>query len=192
MNKPILLVILAISIVASCGSDKLTSAKAETLLKESGRFPQIEDVEFEYGIVGYAYDSLPAPYYKIQEAGAIRIEPQGKSGLFTISYVFKVDLTELGKTFLIEEDKNPTRQGDRGYLYKSRFKTSTVNLDKVTSVQEIPAVNEAQVNYIVKRDNFTPFWYKHYSEIEKAITKDTTEQRDSPLFKTDKGWSAKK
>jgi hypothetical protein len=98
----------------------------------------------------------------------------------------------MGKTFLVEEDKNPTRQGDRGYLYNSRFRACDVNFEKVTSVQEIPAVNEAEVNYIVKRANFTPFWNKHYSEIEHTITKDTTEKRDSPLFKTDKGWSAKK
>jgi hypothetical protein len=192
MNRYFSFIILQVLIVSSCGDDKLTATKAEKLLKESGRFPRTENVEFEYGIVGYRYDSLPAEYYKIQEQGAIRIQPLGKSGLFTVSYVFNVELTDAGKSFLLEEDKQPTKQGDRGYLYKSKFKTCETDLEKVETVHEIPAVNEAEVSYIAKRKNFTPFWYKHYSNIEHRITEDTIEKRETTLFKTDKGWSAKK
>ncbi len=192
MNKTLFLLIATALFIASCDNGKLTAGKAEKLLLESGRFPQPQSIELEYGIVGYQYDSLPAEYYKIKDQGAIKIEPLGKSGLFTISYVFKVDLTDKGKSFLIEEDKHPTRQGDKGYLYTSRFKTCDENFEKVESVYEIPAFNEAEVSYIAKRENFTPFWYKHYDKSRNTITEDTVVRRKASLFKTDKGWSTKK
>jgi hypothetical protein len=187
-----LLPVLAVFALQSCDDGKLTTRKAASLIKESGMYPRSETAEFEYGIIGYRYDSLPAEYYKLQEQGAFKIKPMGTSGLFTKSYVFNVELTELGKSFLVEEDKQPTKQGDKGYMYRSQFKTCDVNYEKTETVYELPAFNSAEVSYVVKRHNFTPFWYKYYDEMNHRIRKDTMDKRKTALFKTDKGWSFKK
>ena len=184
--------IVSVCTLLSCDDGKLTTRKAESLIRESGMYPRTETAEFEYGIVGYQYDSLPPAYYKVQENGGFKITPMGTTGLFTKSYVFNVELTDLGRSFLEEEDKQPTQQGNKGFLYRSRFKTCDVSFEKAESVYELPAFNSAEVTYTAKRHNFTPFWYKHFDEMEHRIRKDTIDQRKTALFKTDKGWSTKK
>jgi|GEM_PF-1839099 len=175
---------------SSCG-DKLNNNKAEKLIRESVTFPQTNDVEIEYGLVSYEQDSLPKYYYILEKEGMFKIENLGSGGLFVISNRFRVTPTPEGRKFIVEEDKNPTAQGNTGeFMYNSRFKTCEVEFTKVESIQEIPAYNSAEISYVVERKNFTPFW-KYYLGKTKKMP-DTIQNRQFAVIKTNEGWQPAK
>jgi hypothetical protein len=175
----------------SC-SDKLTNGKAEQLVKEGISFPKIEDEPIRYGLVSYDRDSLPKYYYILQQKGMFNIEYLGKGGsLFFTSYRFRVTPTEEAKKYFTHEDRNPIKQGNTGeYIYTSRFKTCEVGFDRIESVQEIPALNSADITYTVKRSNFTPFW-SYYLDKSNRMP-DTVQKRPYGAIKTNDGWKPAK
>lgn len=174
----------------SC-SDKLTNNKAEKMIKEHSSFPQISDVNIEYGLIAYDKDSLPRFYYILQEKGMFKIEYLGTGGLFVINHRFRVTPTPEAKKFITEEDKDPIKQGSTGEsMYNSSFKTCEVAFNKIESIQEIPAFNAAEITYTVKRENFTPFW-NYYLDKSKKMP-DTIQQRKFGVVKTNNGWEPSK
>ncbi|MDF2191391.1 hypothetical protein [Paraflavitalea sp. CAU 1676] len=178
-------------LLGACESGNLTAVKAETLIKESGRYPQEEFVEFEYGIVAYRYDSLPPEYYKIQHQKGVTIQALGKTGMFTSSYVFNVELTDVGRGFLRKEDPKPRRQGDRGFLYKGRFVSCVQRFGEVLSIHEKPGINEANVNHTVLRGDFSPFWTIANKEAWNKNGQDTIVRKRVVFYRTNNGWMLK-
>ena len=190
MKLTLHLATLCLLLFTSC-SDKLTNNKAEKMVKEHLTFPQMNDIEIEYGLIAYDQDSLPRFYYILQEKGMFNIEYLGTGGLFVINHRFRVTPTPEAKKFITQEDKDPRKQGGTGeFMYNSRFKTCEVEFDKVENVQEIPAFNAADISYTVKRHNFTPFW-NYYLDKEKKMP-DTIQQRTFGVIKTNDGWKPSK
>ncbi|CAL1520324.1 hypothetical protein [Chitinophaga sp. MM2321] len=185
-----LLITCLLFLLYSC-SDKLSTGKAEKMIKEHSTFPEINDVNIEYGFIAYDKDSLPSFYYVLQEKGMFKVEYLGSGGLFVINYRFRVTPTPEAKKFITEEDNNPRKQGNTGeFMYNSRFKTCEVDFNKVESIQEIPAFNAADITYTVKRHSFTPFW-NYYLDEDKKMP-DTIQQRKFGVVKTNDGWKPAK
>lgn len=171
-------------------SDKLTESKAESIIKGKIHFPLTNSVSIQYGLMAFDKDSLPRYYYILQEKGMFKIENLGKGGFLVINNRFRVTPTDEARKFLVEEDKSPLKQGDSGeFMFNSRFKTSETIFEKINDIHEIPSMNAADVHYLVKLTNFTPFW--SYYQDQSHATPDSIGKRTFVMIKTNEGWTAR-
>jgi hypothetical protein len=185
-----MLVFLAVGLLSGC-SGKLSERDAEKVIKEKIKFPLINYVEIEYGLISYDLDSLPKYYYILQEKGMFHIEHLGERGLLNSYYVFRVTPTLGAKKFIIKEISPPRKQGTTGeFMYNSSFKTSETQFEKILSIHEVPSINAADVRYNVRTNEFTPFW-NYYSANPKS-TPDTIGSRTFGMIKTNDGWGSAK
>ncbi|WP_127128020.1 hypothetical protein [Pseudoflavitalea rhizosphaerae] len=175
-------------LIAGC-SDKLTSSKAERIIKEAIKFPVTEKESFEHGLVIHDWDSLPRVYYRLSEKGMFSVEYIGdRSGFpFGHEYLFRVTPSLESKKYYTEG--NPKKDEQTSELkYKSWFKTCDVEFDDIKEIREIPAFNGAEITYQVKRINFTPFWEVY---LDGTLPKrDTIQLKGFSALKTNDGWKA--
>lgn len=180
---PILLILLAI-----CGcTDNLTETQAEKIVKEKIHFPIINSVSIEHGLIAYRYDSLPDFYYVLQRQGLLNIEYLGQGGFLVKDYRFRVTPTAEAKKYIVEEEKDPIKQGETGeFMYSTWFKTAETYFDEIKDIHEIPSMNAADVRYTVRMKNFTPFWSYYLDKSHKRP--DTVGNRTFGIIKTTEGW----
>jgi hypothetical protein len=170
-------------------SDNLSNGKAEQLIKQSIHFPVIEDEMIETGLFTYERDSLPPFYYNLQRQGLFKIESLGKGGFLVLTYRFRVTPTPAAKPYITVEDSHPVKQGGSGeFMYRSRYNTCEVYFQDIESVQEIPSMNTADVQFRVQRKNFTPFWSIYLDGTQRMP--DSSQVRPFKLIKTNDGWKA--
>lgn len=188
MRKKLICALLVVPqlLILGCSSH-LSNSKAEKIIQSSIAFPKTESEPIEYGLMAYDFDSLPKFYYILQQKGMFTIEHLGKGGFLVMTYRFRVSLTPEAKKYLVEEDKNPVKQGDSGeHMYNSRFKTCDVTFGEIKDIHEIPEMNAAEIQYNVKRTNFTPFW-NFYLDKHRRMP-DTIQTRKFAVMKTNDGW----
>lgn len=189
-TSKILAVMIIVFSFIGC-SDKLTDGKAEKIIRSKLTFPLSEQVRVEHGLVAYQYDSLPAFYYALQQKKMLTIEPLGKGGFFITNYRFRITPTAEGKKYAVREAKEPVKQGASGeFLYTTDFKSCELAFEEVESVQEQPGLNQAIINYAMRRTNFTPFW-SYYEDKEKKRP-DTIQHTNFMAVKTNDGWRSAK
>lgn len=182
----ILSVFLSIVVCAGC-KDSLTSNKAEKLIVEALRLPKDAVVDIQYGLISYNIDSLPPYYYILQEKNMFTIEHLGERGDFLTYHLFRVTPSSEAKKFILKENKPPVQKGDSGeFMYNSKFKTAELHFEKILDIHEIPSLNAADIRYVVKYKNFTPFWNYHLARSSRKT--DTLSIRTISAIKTDNGW----
>lgn len=187
---PLLPALILLVGFASC-SDHLSNSKAEKIIKETHTFPEINSIRFPYGLVAHESDSLPRFYYILQKKGMLKIDFLGVGGFLVTNYRFRITPTPAGKKYIVEMDEHPLKQGGSGeFMYNSSFKTCEAEFGEIENVHEIPALNGADINYTVKRVNFTPFW--SYYEDESKERPDTLQHRKMGVIKTTEGWGKAK
>lgn len=184
INIPILLYLCSFSLTA-CGSDNLTKAKAEAIIKEcQTEETAIRTKTFYYGTVEID-DLLKAkfpdkmkPYEKYEELGILNIGPLKRvKGILKKKDQYEVSLTEKGKELLVKSEE----------LYrgktKGEFKLCEYKFDSVTEIHEIPDQNIAKVKVRLTRFNETAFFEKaHEKRNPKEMIKTVT------FRKTNEGW----
>jgi len=177
--------LLTISL-AGC-KDNLTENKAEEIIKEKLKFPQTNTVDIAYGLIAFDSDSLPKYYYILQKKGMFDIKYLGIGGFLVLNHRFRITPTKAAEKFITQKDDKPIKQGGSGeFLYRSSFKTCEEQFDKIESIHEIPEVNGADVKYLVRKENFTPFWSYYLDETRKMP--DSVRTRTFSFIKTNKGW----
>lgn len=163
--------LVALGIVFSSCSDKLTESKVKELVKEcQAKSPKIETKKIDIGENSSISKDLP----KLAEKGLLKIEEfENKSPLgivFGKKYV--VSLTEKAKPFVVNQTS-----------YSAEVKLYTYEIDQVGSIHEIPAYNAAEVEITYKKVDKTPF----YDVLE--TNKTDVEKTKITLGKTEnKGW----
>ena len=158
---------LILILIGSCNDDKLSNSKAEKALKDE--YPryitstvQISDKSLSPGI--------PEELRLLteRELASYRYIPPGNRG-----YGCYGELTEEGKQFFVKSI-------DRDFIVMAVAK---VELDKVTGVREIPAMNASEVEYTEKIIEITPV-----GEIYKDIQIGKTYNVTATFNKYNDGW----
>lgn len=181
--------LILISIAFWGCSDQLSEAQAEKIIKDKVTFPVINSVDIDCGLIAFDRDSLPHYYYMLQEAGMFKVEYLGKGGFLVINHRFRVTPTVEAKKFIVKEDQAPQKQGETGeFMYRNSFKTGETYFEKINAIHEIPSLNAADVQYMVKVKNFTPFW--NYYQGRSKAPPDTVSKRTFGMIKTNDGWAA--
>ena len=186
-------ILIASALLLTCSltscKDHLTESKAEEIIKEHQKFPQTDVVTIQYGLIAFKWDSLPDYYYILQKKGMFNVKYLGTGGFLIINHRFRVTPTKAAEKLMTKKDDHPRKQGYSGeFMYESSFKTCEVQFDKIESIHEIPELNGADVKYIVKRGNFTPFWSYYLDETKQMP--DSVSTHTFGFIKTNKGWIA--
>lgn len=185
MKINILILLFTFSTLTACGSDNLTKAKAEAIIKNcQTEETAIKTKTFYYGTVEIddllksKFPDKMEPYKKYEELGILNIGPLKRvKGIVGKKDQYEVSLTEKGKELLIKSE-----EGNRGKI-TGKFKLCEYKFDSVTEIQEIPDQNIAKVKVRLTRFNETAFFEEAH---EKRNPK---EMIKTVIFrKTNEGW----
>lgn len=153
-----LIAVTAFSLLALSCSDKLTESKVKSLVNNClSKKSSDETVDLTAGQLHLLTKDEISTYQKLQSKGLLTIEikpaEQYSSGYHLIT------LTDKAKPFVL----NSHFRGDAN-VHTVRLYTKKV--DKIGSIQEMPAMNIASVKITYKKDDKTPF----YDELENDKT----------------------
>ena len=169
-----LIAVTAFSLITLSCSDKLSESKVEKLVNEClAKKPSYGINTLNTGKVTLLTKEEVSFFKRLQSKGLLTIE--ATKDQYGFGYHL-VRLTDKAKPFVLD---SAARSNSTVYT----FKLYTKKLDKIGSIQEIPAMNIAEVNITYKKDDKTPF----YDELERDKTDFIT--KNIMVKKTEnKGW----
>jgi hypothetical protein len=177
MKKIIIYIFVIVSLI-SC-SDKLTESKVEELLASCLETnPVIETSELITGkrLIGYELGTTELKkLVELEKQGYVKLVYSEEKKLITYQYC-TITLTPKSSPYII----STLNIGDENH---NKIKLYRNILDKVGTIQEVPAYNGAYVKITYKKVDTTPF-FKHYSN----DLNDKSEQRVSLKKTENKGW----
>lgn len=185
MKINILILLTYSFLLTACGSDNLTKAKAEAIIKDcQTEKSAIRTKTFYYGTVEIddllksKFPDKMKPYEKYEKLGILNIGPLKRvKGIVGKKDQYEVSLTEKGKELLIKSE-----EGYRGEI-TGKFKLCEYKFDGVTEIHEVPDKNIAKVKVRLTRFNETPFFEEvHEKRNPKEMLKTVT------FRKTNEGW----
>lgn len=186
-----ILAFLALGLLLGACSGKLTSSKAEDLVKESLK----ENPMYGEIIIYTGNDLKPSSlfskekaklYDKLNEDGYLKtsviekpvLDWLGKPKEGEFEKFFSISLTDKSKDYLLETEK----YGDN--VYKNTMKTYTAELDKVSDIHIIPEINIAEAKATFVKKDKTPFFIFEEDQTE-FLVKNVGFQKTE-----DKGWTS--
>ena len=185
------LAFLVLGLLLGACSGKLTSSKAEDLVKESLK----ENPMYGEIIIYTGNDLKPSSlfskekaklYDKLNEEGYLKtsvvekpvLDWLGKPKEGEFEKFFSISLTDKSKDYLLETEK----YGDN--VYKNTMKTYTAELDKVSDIHIIPEMNMAEAKATFVKKDKTPFFIFEEDQTE-FLVKNVGFQKTE-----DKGWTS--
>lgn len=162
--------------IISC-SDKLTESKVKKLVDEClEKKPSYGTSIIETGKLKYIGERLET-FNALQEKGLLNIEKREIGNVYYKQTEYLISLTDKAKPFIIESKdyySGNTQHIVRLYTFK---------LSEIGAIQEIPAMNAADVGVTYKKEDKTPFY--------DILEKDKTDFKTKKIMikKTEnKGW----
>ncbi len=185
-----ILAFLVLGLLLGACSGKLTSSKAEDLVKESLKEePMYGEIIIYTGEfkVDFLSEEKYKLYEKLQGDGYLKISVIEKpisdwlrkmmEG--EIEKFYSITLTDKSKDYLLETEK----YNDNAYV--NTMKTYTAELDKVSNIHIIPEMNVASAEATFIKKNKTPFFI--FDDQTDSFTKGVKFQKTE-----DKGWQVYK
>ena len=185
-----ILVFLALGLLLGACSGKLSSSKAEDLVKESLKEkPMYGEITIYTGEVkdGFLNEEKYKLYEELQGDGYLKISVIEKpisdwlrkmmEGEFEKFY--SITLTDKSKDYLLETGKY------NDDVYENTMKTYTAELDKVSNIHIIPEMNVASAEATFVKKDKTPFFI--FDDQTDSFTKGVKFQKTE-----DKGWQVYK
>lgn len=182
MKKIILFTCLAI--LTSCSdSDKLTKAKAKSILEECFTKNKLTEKYAPFSIKTgknlniYSNDKLET-YKKLEEKGYIKLTKNGNSN-------YSIELTEKVKKMTLDKDSNPIDIDILSPPKEVYLKAFKIAVDEIKEIHIIPEKNIANVKFTFKAIDKTDFYellennkYASYFSGKKDITREFRKSTD--------------
>lgn len=144
-------------LLISC-SDALTRSKAEHIIKDClKKNPKIETVKVGYGSFSFSQEErdqeLLQKYKKLAAGGYLVMDSTGvlKSPYYADRVSYNVKLSDKSKDYVLRQQEYSSDK------YIAEVKVFEYQVDEVTEVHEVPALNAAEVRVIYKISGETPF-----------------------------------
>ena len=154
-----LIAVTAFSLLVLSCSDKLSESKVEQLVNDClSKEPSYGINTINTGKVTLLTKDEILFFKKLQSKGLLTIEAKPSKERYGFGYNL-VKLTNKAKPFVLD---SVAKSNTTNYT----FRLYTKKLDKIGSIQEIPAMNMAEVNITYIKDDKTPF----YEEMERDKT----------------------
>ena len=187
-----ILAFLALGLLLGACSGKLTSSKAEDLVKESLK----EKPMYGEIIIYTGNDLKPSSlfskekaklYDKLNEEGYLKIsivekpvlDWRGNPREGEFEKFFSISLTDKSKDFLLE-----TKKSYSDGAYENTMRTYTAEVDKVSDIHIIPEMNMAEAKATFTKKDKTPFFIFEDDQTE-FLVKHVEFQKTE-----DKGWTS--
>ncbi|RXG30686.1 hypothetical protein [Leeuwenhoekiella marinoflava] len=185
INISILSILFCI-VLTSCGSDKLTNSKAESIIEDCQTNESlVKTKKFTYGTVEMddmlksKFPDFLKPYQKLEERGIVKIGSleRVEGGIMGKKDSYEITLTPKAEKFLVDSEVESSGK------IRGKLKICEYKFDSVIEIQEIPERNDAKVKVSFARFNETPFFEdadenKNPKKIVETVT----------FRKTNEGW----
>ncbi|ATA75498.1 MULTISPECIES: hypothetical protein [Capnocytophaga] len=178
MKKVILFLVLIFALY-SCGTDKLTEAKVKDLVQaciEKEPQKDVVDAEITLGEGQLLATMLRKSdneknYLQLSDEKLIDFEKTNQM-LFGQSK-YNISLTEKGKQYVTRTEKN-----------KTWVRCLSLKLSEVEEIHENPSTNTAEVKLVFRKENKTPF----HILLSDDLKSDEPIKRTMSFRKTNEGW----